>query len=298
MRTGWHAAVLAAALAAGGVAHAQGYGSGSGRSTGSTGTTGGPGEAGTTTGGTGAGGAASSGAAKGGKLDEKLQEAAQALHASNQGEIAAGKAALSAAQSPDVKRYAQRMVDDHSKTDAQLQQIAQRMGVSLKGKAFDEKLKDAQEELKEAQAKKGAEFDRAYMKMMVDEHEDDVEDVEKAAKRARDEQQVELALFLDTTHKHLQMHLDEAKRVEQSLDAKGTGRAQGSPGSGAATAPSSSARGGEMGPGGAAGAHGGSAGGSGGTHPGSHTDTGGATRPGGSGAVGGGTSGGSTGSSK
>jgi putative membrane protein len=298
MRTGWHAAVLAAALAVGGAAHAQGYGTGSGRSTGSTGTTGGPGEAGTTTGGTGAGGTASSGTAKGaGHVDEKLQKAVQKLHASNQGEVAAGKAALSAAQSPDVKQFAQRMIDDHSRSDAQLQQVAQRTGISLKGKAFDEKLKDGQEELKEAQAKQGAEFDRAYMKMMVDEHEDDVEDVEKAAKHARERQQTELALFLDTTHRHLQTHLDEAKRVEQSLE-RGTGRAQGGSSGGPVTAPSSSSRGGEMGPGGAAGAHGGSAGGSGGTHPGSHTDTGGATRPGGSGAVGGGTSGGSTGSSK
>jgi putative membrane protein len=179
------------------------------------------------------------------------------------------------------------------------------MGVTLTGEEFAKKQKKAQEDLLKAQEKKGAEFDKAYMKMMVKEHEQDVKEVEKAAKDAKKGNQAQLASFLETTHGHLRMHLDEAKRVESSLGKGGAQAGTGPASGGARTAPSStgSGSGGTMGPGGAAGAHGGSVGGSGGTHPGSSTDTGGAGTSGSgasgsSGAMGGGTSGSSSGSGK
>jgi putative membrane protein len=162
-------------------------------------------------------------AAEGGgaKLDKSLEKAAQKLHAANQGEVQAGQAALRSAQSQEVKQFAQQMIDDHQKNDSQLQQLASTMSVSLEGDEFKKKQKKAQEDLEKVQAKGGAEFDKAYMKMMVKEHEQDVKDVEKAAKDARKQNQTQLASFLEETHSHLRMHLDSARTVEKSLGGAG-----------------------------------------------------------------------------
>lgn len=187
--------------------------------------------------------------AKGGKVDKSLVEAAQKLHASNQGETQAGQLGAQRAQSPEVKAFAERMVTDHQQNDQQLTQMAQSMGASLQGDAFTKKQRDAQKDLKSVEGKSGAAFDKAYMSMMVKEHERDVKEVGKAAKDAHKAQQTELASFLDQTHSHLQMHLDEAKRVQKSL-GKGGGMAAGSSGasghsdtSSSATSPSSTGTG-------------------------------------------------------
>ncbi|HET7752835.1 MAG TPA: DUF4142 domain-containing protein, partial [Anaeromyxobacteraceae bacterium] len=92
-----------------------------------------------------------------GKLDESLQEAAQKLHAANQAEVQSGQAALRTAQSSEVKQFAQQMVTDHQKNDAELQQLAGRLGVPLQGEKFTEKQKDAQDDLKDVQGKTGNE---------------------------------------------------------------------------------------------------------------------------------------------
>lgn len=152
-----------------------------------------------------------------GQIDEKLSEAVQKLHASNQAEIHMGQMGAQNAQSPEVKQYAQKLADDHKKNDEQLTQLAQQKGINLQGEAFQKKQEKAQDHMKDLQGKTGAEFDEEYVKMMKKEHKDDVKDVEKAAKEARKQQQTELASFLDQTKTSLEGHLQEAERLEKSV---------------------------------------------------------------------------------
>ena len=49
----------------------------------------------------------------------------------NQVDIDAGKLAASMATGPEVKKFGQKMVDDHSKADDQLKQVATSKGVTL-----------------------------------------------------------------------------------------------------------------------------------------------------------------------
>lgn len=88
--------------------------------------------------------------------DEKaLKDMAQA----NINEIAAGKIALSKAQSSEVKAFAQKMVDDHSDALTKVQTVAQQKGVALptepdtKHKAMATKL----------EKQSGTAFDKMYM---------------------------------------------------------------------------------------------------------------------------------------
>jgi len=185
-----------------------------------------------------------------GDLEEQIQE----LHAANQAEVQLGQLGSQKAQSPEVKQYAEKLSQDHQKSDEQLRQIAQTLGANLEGEEFQEKQKDAQEDLAKLQEKQGQEFDKAFMKHMVKDHEKDVKEVEKAAKEARKQNHTELASFLQTTHTGLQGHLQEAQRIEKSLDQ---GSSQARTGS----------RAGEMGTGsGAAGATGAASGGTSDTH--------------------------------
>jgi putative membrane protein len=158
---------------------------------------------------------------KSAKLDKGLLEAAEKLHADNQGEIQAGQVALQSAQSSEVKSFAQQMVDDHGKNDQKLQQLADSMGVQLTGDAFQKEQRSGQKDMQKLQEKQGAEFDKAYMKQMVSDHKKDIKEVSKAAKDAHKKNQAELASFLDQTHTGMTHHLQEAERIEKSLGKGG-----------------------------------------------------------------------------
>lgn len=171
-----------------------------------------------------------------GDLEERIQE----IHASNQGEVQIAELGAQNAQSPEVKQYARQLKEDHQKNDEQLQQLAQTMGVNLQGEKFQKKQKEAQEHLSDLQEKQGKEFDKEFMSHMVKDHKKDVKEVEKAAKEARKQNQTELASFLETTHTGLQGHLQEAQRIEKSLEESGSRTGEmgtGSSGPSGATSP-------------------------------------------------------------
>jgi putative membrane protein len=175
--------------------------------------------------GTGSSSTSSSGSSQGssarsgqGEVNEDLTEAVQKLHASNQAEIHMGQMGVQSAQSPEVKQYAQTIADDHQKNDQQLQQLAQQNGIELEGKAFQKKQEDSQDHMKKLEGKTGAEFDKQYVEIMAKDHKKDVKEVEKAAKEARKQNKTELASFLEQTKTGLQGHLQEAQRLEKSVD--------------------------------------------------------------------------------
>ncbi|WP_051933520.1 DUF4142 domain-containing protein [Massilia sp. BSC265] len=102
--------------------------------------------------------ASSSGSAA--KLDRSDRNALIEMAQANMAEIATGKLALSKAVNPEIKAYAQRMVDEHSKTLAEVQALAQAKGVELP-KELNVKYKAKGAML---EALKGDIFDRTYMK--------------------------------------------------------------------------------------------------------------------------------------
>ena len=78
----------------------------------------------------------------------------------NINEIAAGKIAVTKAQSPEVKAFAQQMIDDHTKSLTEVQTLAQAKGVTLPTEP------DAKHKAMAAKLEKlsGADFDKEYMK--------------------------------------------------------------------------------------------------------------------------------------
>ena len=91
-------------------------------------------------------------------------------------EIQLGNLASSRAGKAEVKEFGQMMVKDHTAAGDQLNQIATRNNVDAGAAAIDDK---HQKLITKLSALKGADFDREYMKAMVDGHQDVLDTLQK-----------------------------------------------------------------------------------------------------------------------
>jgi len=97
-----------------------------------------------------------------------LQQFVQKAAIANMAEIQLGQLAAQHAENPQVKQFAQMMVDDHTRALEQLRNVASGQGIQVPSE-LDGKHQKLQQKLSKLQ---GAEFDRAYMDAMVDTHKD------------------------------------------------------------------------------------------------------------------------------
>ncbi len=121
-------------------------------------------------------------------------------------EVELGQLAQQKASSDQVKQFGKCMVDDHSKANDQLKQIAEQEHIKLptqpsaKAKAIKAQLEKLS----------GSQFDQAYMSDMVKDHRRDVNDFEKESKSAKDQA---LKNFTEQTLPTLREHLNQAEQI-------------------------------------------------------------------------------------
>jgi putative membrane protein len=113
-------------------------------------------------------------------------------------EVTLGKLAEQNAQSEDVKSFGKRMVTDHGKANDELKSIASKKGVQLPSKEPSGKWTS----------------DKAYMDMMVKDHEKDLAEFKEEANSGSDP---DVKKFADDTAKVIQEHLDLAKETQTKL---------------------------------------------------------------------------------
>jgi putative membrane protein len=92
-------------------------------------------------------------------------------------EVQLGQLALQKSSNPDVKQFAQKMVDDHTKMGDQIKPIAQQIGVKIP----DGPSKKDKQTIAKLQELNGDDFDKAYMKDMVKDHKTDLTDFKTEA---------------------------------------------------------------------------------------------------------------------
>jgi putative membrane protein len=121
-------------------------------------------------------------------------------------EVELGKLATEKAASEEVKKFGQRMVDDHSKAGEQLKEIATRKKIQVPDKlsAKDQLAKDRLSKLS------GEQFDKAYMNDMVKDHTQDVADFKRESSSGADS---EVKSFASKTLPTLKDHLRQAKEI-------------------------------------------------------------------------------------
>jgi putative membrane protein len=121
-------------------------------------------------------------------------------------EVELGQLAADKASSPEVKKFGQRMVDDHGKANQELQQVASQKGINVPDKlsSKDEATKARLEKLS------GKQFDQAYMHSMVADHTKDVSEFQQASTAAKDP---DVRSFAKNTLPTLKNHLKMAKQI-------------------------------------------------------------------------------------
>lgn len=146
-----------------------------------------------------------------------VEKAAQ----SNIAEAQLGKLAAEKAQSDQVKRFAQRMVDDHTKANTQLVEATQGKFTLPKDVATEHG-----DKMRKMQGMQGEDFDRAYMREMLTEHRNDVKMFQDYARNGDDQA---LKTFAQNTLPVLQEHLKMAQDITGGEKAETPSTTPGGP---------------------------------------------------------------------
>ena len=139
-------------------------------------------------------------------MSKSDQDFARKAAAGGMAEVSLGQLAQQNAGSAQVKDFGQKMVTDHGQANQELRQIAQQENLTLPG-APDSKDQATEKRLSRL---KGAAFDAAYTKDMVQDHAQDVADFKREAQSGQDPA---LKAFARKTLPVLQQHLQMAQSV-------------------------------------------------------------------------------------
>ncbi|HEY9005384.1 DUF4142 domain-containing protein [Ohtaekwangia sp.] len=128
-------------------------------------------------------------------------------------EVQLGKLAESKAIDPQVKAFGQSMVADHGKANEELKSLAQQKNITIPDSLSDKNRK----KYDELSQKSGTEFDKAYVSMMVDDHEKDIDAFRKESEKGND---ADLKAWATAKLPTLTHHLEMAKQAKETLDKK------------------------------------------------------------------------------
>lgn len=134
-----------------------------------------------------------------------LSQAAQA----NLAEIETGRLAETKGSGAEVRQFGQHMVEDHSKANSELTDLAMKKGFTLPTRPDDKHLKAAADLSDLA----GADFDKKYVDLMVTDHEQAVSLFESHTNGSDSDVKAFAEKTLPTLKHHLQMARDLKGKV-------------------------------------------------------------------------------------
>jgi putative membrane protein len=141
----------------------------------------------------------------GNQVSKSDQELMKTIAQANLGEIEGGKLALSQSNNDKVKAFAQKMIDEHTQAQQQLQQLAQAKGVELPTQPDSKHMALA----KHLASLKGDAFDKEYVaKGGLSDHREAHALMQKIQKNAHDSDLKSLASKMSPT---IDQHLSLAK---------------------------------------------------------------------------------------
>lgn len=152
---------------------------------------------------------------------EKIDDAKFVMKASQSdlAEIQMSKLAEQNAQSPAVKEFARKMVEDHTKSSQELMQIVQKSG-HTPAKEIGEEHQQMATKLKDM---KGQDFDRQYMMGQLKAHKMAIQLFQSAAQNAQDQQ---IKAFATKTLPVIQHHAQMAQQIAGKVGVQGAGQGQ------------------------------------------------------------------------
>lgn len=147
-----------------------------------------------------------------GNTGDKEDDAEFAVKAADSGlaEVNASKVAQEKAQDQRVKDFAAMMIEDHTKANEELKALASSKNITLPTAPGEPHVKN----VADLNSYTGADFDKEYMDLMVDDHQKAVNLFEDAAEDVEDP---DLRAFAAKTLPSLQKHLEHAKTLRDAL---------------------------------------------------------------------------------
>lgn len=122
-------------------------------------------------------------------------------------EVELGNLAQQKAKNQRVKDFGKMMVDDHTQANNNLKDIASRKNITVPAAITD----DQKKEMDKLSKKSGADFDKAYVDMMVEDHKKDIAAFKKATGNVGDN---DIKNFATSTLPTLQKHLDSIQAIK------------------------------------------------------------------------------------
>lgn len=125
-------------------------------------------------------------------------------------EVTLGKLAQVNASSAKVKGFGQMMITDHSKANTELKAVAAKKNIAIPPTPMEKQ----QKMIDDLKAKKGADFDKAYVDMMVDDHKEDVGKFQDEANKGND---ADVKAFASKTLPVLTKHLEHIQKIQDGM---------------------------------------------------------------------------------
>ncbi|SOD93795.1 DUF4142 domain-containing protein [Caenispirillum bisanense] len=160
---------------------------------------------------------------KQGEMSQQDRKFAKEAATGNMMEVQLGELAQKQGQNDQVKQFGERMAQEHGKAQDKLKQILQQ----AKAEVPQQLPQDAQQKVDRLTQQKGEQFDRAYMEMMVKDHEKDLQAYRQYTKQGQFQA---LVTYADQTTPILEQHYQQAQDVAKQVGAQvqaSSGQSQG-----------------------------------------------------------------------
>ncbi|MBV8205768.1 MAG: DUF4142 domain-containing protein [Acidobacteria bacterium] len=146
----------------------------------------------------------------GGAVSSAEQEFVTKAAQGDRAEVELAKLALQKSNNPDVKEFAQRMVDDHTKNQQQADTLASQLSITAPSSASPQQ----QQEKSRLEGLSGDQFDRTYARLMLQDHRKDVNEFKQEQHTAKNPN---IKQFVDETLPVLEQHLQMAQQLNSKM---------------------------------------------------------------------------------
>ena len=141
-------------------------------------------------------------------------EIIQVLHTTNAAEIKAAQEAKAKARNPEVKKFAEQMIADHTAMDVKVGELQRKMNIRPQDSALSTGLQaKANTAIAGLKPMSGDAFDKAYILSQVSMHGDVQESIRDTLLPSA--QNAELKALIQQAAPKIDMHLQHAKRLQQ-----------------------------------------------------------------------------------
>lgn len=145
-----------------------------------------------------------------GQMSQQDAKFAKEAATGNMLEVRLGDLAQQQAERDEVKQFGERMAQDHGDAQDKLKEILQQANAEVP----QELPQDKQQQVDRLKEMQGQEFDRAYMQLMVRDHEKDVQAYQQYSQNGQHD---ELKSYAEETLSTLEEHHQRAREIAQQI---------------------------------------------------------------------------------